>query len=112
MQILPWTKKVYKMNFQTSMTDVMSKLAEKGIDFTVKHGKDTKGKIRSYLIAETSPAVRVDFGDRKHGNWISRIHDADDHTKMFGNEWVDNLFDNDFEVTRPWTSGSNKNSDA
>lgn len=97
------------MTFQISMTEIMSTLAQKGVDFQVLHGKDGQGRVRSSLVAATVPAVRVDFGDAKHGHWITRIHEVDNHANMFGSEWVDALFEMEPSVTRAWTSGSNEN---
>lgn len=52
------------------------------VDFEIYHGESTnKNGSRATMLLDFSPkpSIRVDFGDKKHGQRVSRIHIANNH---------------------------------
>jgi hypothetical protein len=64
------------------INEAVAMLMAKNVDFELLHGDDYKGEVRRCIIAHFGHvSIRLNFGDAKHGNRVSRIHEADDHTK-------------------------------
>jgi len=66
-----------------SLTSMVALCIENDVDFEVFHGESTNkssGNRATMLIDfSPNPAIRIDFGDKKHGKLVSRIHVAGDY---------------------------------
>ncbi len=49
------------------------------VDFEIWNAETTTGSVRAAMVINLTPAVRVDFGDKEHGQVPSHIHVADNH---------------------------------
>ena len=58
--------------------EVVALCLKHDVDFEVWNA-NTDNSQRSAMLINLTPAVRVDFGDKGHGQQISRIHLADNH---------------------------------
>ena len=63
-----------------NINDIISLCLTHDVDFEIFHG-DTRHKnegsnVRAAMLIELSPALRIDFGDKRHGCLVSRIHVA------------------------------------
>jgi len=53
---------------------------EHEVDFEIFHGKVNGGdRVKAQMLVNISPAVRVDFGDKKHNQLVSRVQVAGNH---------------------------------
>ena len=58
--------------------EVVALCLKHDVDFEVWNA-NTDNSQRSAMLINLTPAVRVDFGDKAHGQQISRVHLADNH---------------------------------
>lgn len=84
---------------------IINMCLERNINVQVFHGENTKGQWRSTAIVELDVTVRVDFGDKAHGQRISRVHLASDHKVVIAIvDFVEAL--ENYEPSSIWTVGS------
>jgi hypothetical protein len=103
--------------------EVMNKILELclsyGVDVEIFHGISPSKAVNSgddyrftflrmgALIKLPAP-IRVDFGDRKHGTQVSRIHLASDHTVTFTQDELLRAISS-FHPTAQWGTAANSN---
>jgi hypothetical protein len=83
---------------------------ERNINVQVFHGKNTSGQWRSAAVIELDKAVRVDFGDKAHGQRISRVHIANDHKVVIKIPDLIEALEN-YESNSRWSVGSITNAE-
>lgn len=62
-----------------TIKDIATLCIENDVDFEIWHGEDPRKVERAAMLINLNPAIRIDFGDKKHNQRISRIHLAGNH---------------------------------
>lgn len=96
-------KNLYNLNSMVSL------LLANEVGFEVFYGENTSKRTadtRAAMLIELSPAVRIDFGDAKHGKLVSRIHVANNHKLTIRVEDLVQQIES-FTSTAPWHTAAN-----
>ena len=91
------------------LKSIVSLLLEKEVNFEVFYSTDATKKgedaLRVTLLVELDPTVRVDFGDKRHGQLIRRIHVSSDHRLTLSEQdFVDSINTAAEEGKLPWVT--------
>jgi hypothetical protein len=62
-----------------SMKEIINLCIDKNVDFEVFHGVNTRQTVRAAMLIELGETIRVDFGDKEHGQRFSRAHVSNNH---------------------------------
>lgn len=62
-----------------SIKEVLELCVINDVDFEMFHGLNSNDQIRTTMLVDLGETIRLDFGDKKHGQLISRAHVANNH---------------------------------
>lgn len=89
-----------------TIKDIATLCLDNDVDFEVFNGENTYKQNRKAMLIQLSTPIRVDFGDKKHGERISRIHYASDHKLTVKTEELIQAIQRDETETKRWSTGT------